>query len=84
MPRMRCRDPGVEERKADLRKRYGGFMSLEDIGTEIGCRSRTTVMKTVRTIPAYTMTGKKRYDVADVAALIERSRVPAVDGYGEI
>ena len=76
MPRIRG-DPAVEARKADLRKLYGGFMTLSDISREIGCRSRTTAEKAVKTIPSYTMTGKKVYDIADVAMMIERSRVPA-------
>lgn len=77
MPKLRSHDPAVEDRKRDLRDRYGGFMSLTDVAKELGCKSRNTAAKAVRTIPSYAPTGVKVYDVADIAKLIERSRVPA-------
>lgn len=77
MPKLRSHNPLIEARKQELRREYGGFMTLADICTEFGCKSRETAQKAVQTIPSFTMTGKKVYDVADVAKLIEGSRVPA-------
>lgn len=74
MPKIRG-DPAVEARKRDLRERYGGFMTLTDVAGELGCRSRTTARKAVRSLPAYAPAGARVYDVADIAALIEGSRV---------
>lgn len=77
MPKLRSHDPAVEARKQDLRKRYGGLMTLNDVAAELRCKSRTTAIKAVSGIPAYAPTGTKLYDVADIAKLIEGSRVPA-------
>lgn len=77
MPKIRSHDPAIENRKRDLRDRYGGFMRLTDVAKELGCKSRTTAIKAVSGIPSYAPTGAKVYDVADIATLIERSRVPA-------
>lgn len=77
MPKLVTHDPAVKRRKEDLRQRYGGFMTLADIGSELGCRNYRTVIKAVGSLPSYTMTGKKLYDISDVAMMIESSRVPA-------
>ena len=74
MPRIRG-DPAVESRKRDLRERYGGFMTVTDILHEMGIGSRTTAAKALKGIPAYAPTGRKVYDVADIAKLIEESRI---------
>ena len=73
MPRIRG-DPALEARKRDLRKRYGGFMTLTDVAEELGCRSRNTARKAVSSLPVYSPVGAKVYDVADIAMLIEGSR----------
>ena len=74
MPRIRG-DPAVESRKRDLRERYGGFMTMTDVLHELGIGSRTTAAKVLKGIPAYAPTGRKVYDVADIAKLIEGSRL---------
>ena len=74
MPKIRG-DPAVEARKKDLRERYGGFMTVTDILHEFGIGSRTTAAKMLKGVPAYAPTGKKIYDVADIATLIEGSRL---------
>lgn len=77
MPKLRSHNESVERRKTELRKLYGGFMSLEDVRRELGCRSRNTAAKAVGSLPAYKVTGQKKYDVSDIASLIEKSRTTA-------
>ena len=81
MPRVNIgKSPELRAREKDLRSRYGGFMNLSEVTRELGCRSRTTAEKAVKSIPHYIMTGKKMYDITDIARLIEDSRVPAGRG----
>ena len=77
MPKLTIHDQAVKRRKEDLRRQYGGFITLTDISRELGCRNYRTVIKAVGSLPSYMMTGKKLYDIADVAMMIESSRVPA-------
>ena len=78
MPKVLRYDPETKARRAALRKEYGGFMTLADVARELGCKSRQTAAKAVAELPTYKLTGNtNRYDVGDVAALIERSRTAA-------
>ena len=65
----------VETRRKSLYGRYGGYMTVASVMTELGCVSRPTAMKFLVDVPAYNLTGKKVYDVADIAAKIESCRV---------
>lgn len=83
MPRVNLgKSPELRQRENELRERYGGFMSLTDISHEFGFKCRQSALKAVNDIPAYTMTGKKLYDIRDVAKLIEGSRAPAANCHG--
>ena len=81
MPRVNIgKSPELRARETDLRSRYGGFMNLTEVCRELGCRSRTTAEKAVKAIPHYLMTGKKMYDIRDIARMIEESRVSVGGG----
>lgn len=77
MPRVLLGRSREISRERILYERYGGYMTVSSVMTELGCASRTTAMKFLADIPAYNLTGKKLYDIADIAAKIEKSRVPA-------
>ena len=68
-------DRKITERRKTLYERYGGFMSTANIMKELGV-SRVTAKKFVSTLPAYSPTRKKVYDIQDVAAKLETGRIP--------
>lgn len=65
----------VQERRDALYSRYGGYMTIQNIMSELGV-SRNTAKKFAATLPSYAPTGKPVYDIADVSAKIEASRLP--------
>ena len=78
MPKVKLNtDRGVDERREILYDRYGGYMSVANVMHELGV-TRPTAMKFLAGIPTYSPTGKKLYDVGDVARKIEGSRTPGV------
>ena len=74
------KSPELKNREALLRGRYGGFMTVQNLMTELGV-SHPVARRIAEEFPSFNMTGKPRYDIRDVAAYIERSRTPAADGH---
>lgn len=72
MPRVLL-NTNVRERQRTLYERYGGFMTTADIMKELGV-SRMTAMKFTNGLTSYSPTGKKCYDIHDVAEKLEASR----------
>lgn len=68
-------DRAVSNRRDVLYERYGGFMTTANIMSELGV-SRVTAMKFTADLPSYSPTGKKVYDIMDVARKIEAGRTP--------
>ena len=56
----------------DLRTRYGGMMSLADVGEELGLGDKPT-RKWLEGITAIDINGRKRYRVMDVAGKLYRN-----------
>ena len=82
MPRVNLgKSPELRAREAALREQYGGFMNLANLAKEFGV-TRCTAGKIAKSIPSYGFGKTLRYDVRDVAKLIEDSRNPAVNSYG--
>ena len=74
MPRVKLNtDRAVSDRRSVLYERYGGFMTTADIMKELGV-SRVTAMKFTSDLTPYSPTGKKVYDITDVATKLEASR----------
>ena len=78
MPRVSVGRSREILREKILYERYGGYMNVASVMAELGGVSRPTAMKFLADIPSYNLTGKKLYDIADIAAKIEGCRVPAV------
>ena len=75
MPRVNLgKDPSVKARREILYERYGGYMSIASVMTELGCVSRPTAMKFLSGLPFYNLTGRKLYDIGDIADRIESCR----------
>ena len=78
MPKVKLNtNERVRERQRTLYERYGGYMTTANVMVELGNVSRPTAMKFLSDIPSYAPTGKKVYDIADIAGKLEESRVPA-------
>ena len=76
MPRVSWNgDRAVSDRRKLLYERYGGYMTTANIMKELGV-SRATAMKFCATLPSYSPTGKKCYDIMDVAKKLEAGRMP--------
>lgn len=76
MPRTNLgNNSSIAARRRLLYSRYGGYMTTANVMKELGGVSRPTAMKFLADLPVYSPTGKKVYDIMDVAAKIERSRV---------
>lgn len=76
MPRVRLNsDERLHERRKLLYQRYGGFMTIQNVMSELGV-SRNTAKKFTASLTAYQPTGKPMYDITDVARKIEEARVP--------
>lgn len=74
MPRVLLnRSREISDRQKILYERYGGFMTTADIMKELGV-SRMTAMKFTSGLTSYSPTGKKVYDIHDVAEKLEASR----------
>lgn len=74
MPRVLLnRSREISDRQKILYERYGGFMTTADIMRELGV-SRMTAMKFTNGLTSYSPTGKKCYDIRDVAAKLEATR----------
>jgi len=69
------RNPAVSNRQKLLYSRYGGFMTIGNLMHELGC-SRNTAVKFAASLPYHTPTGKRVYDICDVARKIESTRTP--------
>ena len=72
MPRVLL-NTNIRDRKRTLYERYGGFMTIADIMKELGV-SRMTAVKFTNGLTSYSPTGKKVYDIHDVATKLEESR----------
>lgn len=72
MPRVLL-NTNIRDRQRTLYERYGGFMTTADIMKELGV-SRMTAMKFTNGLTSYSPTGKKCYDIHDVAEKLEASR----------
>ena len=72
MPRVLL-NTNVRDRQRTLYERYGGFMTTADIMKELGV-SRMTAAKFTDGLTSYSPTGKKVYDIHDVAMKLEASR----------
>ena len=76
MPRVLLNtDRAIRDRRDVLYERYGGFMTTANIMSELGV-SRVTAMKFTADLPSYSPTGKRVYDIHDVARKIEAGRTP--------
>lgn len=74
MPRVLLnRSREISDRQKILYERYGGFMTTADIMKELGV-SRGTAVKFANGLTSYSPTGKKVYDIKDVATKLEASR----------
>lgn len=75
MPRVKLNtDRAVSDRRSVLYARYGGFMTTADLMKELGV-SRHTAEKFADGLTPYSPTGKKVYDINDVATKLEASRI---------
>ena len=63
------------DRAIVLHNRYGGFMTTANVMKELGV-SRRTAEKFTADLPSYSPTGKKVFDVMDVARKLELGRKP--------
>lgn len=69
MPKLKkFKPPELEEREAELRKRYGGMMSSADVGEELGRMDAKSVRKWLSGITGINVNGRLRFRVADIAA----------------
>lgn len=59
----------------DLRKLYGGSMTLAQVGESIGANSPHTTRKWAADIPYCVINGRKKYLVGDVARKLGDCRV---------
>lgn len=76
MPRVLLNtDRAIRDRRDVLYERYGGYMTTANVMKELGV-SRVTAMKFTASLPSYSPTGKKVYDIMDVARKIEAGRTP--------
>ena len=74
MPRVLLNtDRAIYERRKILYERYGGFMTTANVMKELGV-SRGTAMKFTADLPSYSPTGKKCYDIMDIARKLEATR----------
>ena len=77
MPRVSLgKSQEIERREKILYERYGGYMTVASVMAELGC-SRPTAMKFLSEIPSYNLTGKRMFDIKDIAVRIESCRIPA-------
>lgn len=68
MPKLKKFKPAVvEEREAELRKRYGGMMTSADVSEELGRVDPKTVRKWLSGIVGVNVNGRLRFRVADIA-----------------
>lgn len=65
----------IKDRESILYERYGGFMTIANIMKELGV-SRNTALRFASKLPSHRPTGARRYDIRDVARLIESTRYP--------
>ena len=76
MPRVSLNsDRPIRERHQILYERYGGSMTTADMMKELGV-SRKTAEKFTADLPSYSPTGKKVFDIMDVARKLELGRKP--------
>ena len=75
MPRVNLNNQSIAKRNQLLYSRYGGYMTIQNIMSELGV-SRNTAKKFAASLPTYSPTGKPVYDIADVAKKIESTRTP--------
>ena len=76
MPRVSLNKPNnIKDRERVLYERYGGFMTVANLMKELGV-SRNTALRFAARLPTRRPTGVRRYDVRDVAALIESTYTP--------
>jgi hypothetical protein len=76
MPRVSLNsDSALRDRQKILYDRYGGFMTIANLMSELGV-SRNTAVKFAATLPSYSPTGKNVYDIRDVARKLESTRMP--------
>lgn len=75
MPRVNLNNQPTAERSQLLYSRYGGYMTIQNIMSELGV-SRNTAKKFAATLPSYSPTGKTVYDIGDVAKKIESTKTP--------
>ena len=75
MPRVLLnRSREISDRQKILYERYGGWMTTTDIMKELGV-SRNTAVKFTSGLTSYSPTGKKVYDIRDVATKLEGTRL---------
>lgn len=63
----------ISDRQKVLYERYGGWMTTADIMKELGV-SRNTAVKFTNGLTSYSPTGKKVYDIRDVATKLEGTK----------
>lgn len=75
MPRVNLNNKLTTDRRQLLYDRYGGYMTIQNIMSELGV-SRNTAKKFAATLPSYSPTGRTVYDIMDVAKKLESTRRP--------
>ena len=75
MPRVNLNNKLTADRRQLLYDRYGGYMTIQNIMSELGV-SRNTAKKFAATLPSYSPTGRTVYDIMDVAKKLESTRRP--------
>lgn len=64
-----------KERAEELRKRYGGMMTFQDVMFEIGVKHHLSGEKWVADVPCTVINGRKKWRVSDVARKLERNTI---------
>lgn len=69
-----CTPQIVLDYAEDLRKRYGGLMTITDVGREIGVKDFKSIKKFLIGVPVVDVNGRPKYGVIDFARRIHERR----------
>ena len=69
MPKQRA-PQHVRDYADELRKNYGGMMTISDIAVELGNVALSTAYRFIEGATCYTVNGRRRWMVTDVAKKI--------------
>lgn len=75
MPKLKkFKPPEQEEFENEFRGRYGGCMTVQQVGVEISAEHPDTVKKWLEGVPFIKVNGRRKYRVADVAERFYENR----------